>query len=158
MRLVNGCIAVCLFSSVGFAADNAFLGTWKLNAEKSKFDPGSEIKSMTVTFKADGDNVRRIAEGVGGDGQPIMEGGPEGSSFPWDGQEHEVTKAPAPIIAVTVKQMNGHALTAVIKTNGKISEQIKSVVSKDGKTMTSTDEVTNDKGMKMHSVEVFEKQ
>src|SRR5882762_8699864 len=130
MRLFNSCLVVCLFSPALFGADNAFLGTWKLNVEKSKFSPGSEIKSMTMTFAADGEKIRRIAEGTNGDGKPIMEGGPEGTSIPWDGQEHQVTNAPAPIVAVSVKQINSHSLTAVIKRDGKISEQIKSVVSK----------------------------
>jgi hypothetical protein len=158
MRLLNSCLAVCLLSSTLFAADNAFPGTWKLDVAKSKFGPGSAISSMTMTFKADGTNVRRIAEGTDADGKPITEGGPEGTSIPWDGQEHQVTQAPAPMITVAVKQINSHTLTATVKTNGKISEQIKSVVSKDRKTLTSTDDLTSEKGEKMHSVQVFERQ
>jgi hypothetical protein len=147
-----------LFTSIVFGAENAFLGTWKLNVEKSKFSPGSEIKDMTMTFVADGDNIRRIAQGTNGDGKPIQEGGPEGTSIPWDGREHQVTKTPAPIITVAVKQLNSHSLTAMVKTDGKVSEQIKSVVSKDGKTLTSADDLTDANGKKMHSVEFFDKQ
>jgi hypothetical protein len=158
MRLLNMCAAICLLSASLFAADNAFIGTWKLNVAKSKFGPGSAINSMTMTFKLDGSNVRRIAEGTDANGKPIMEGGPEGTSIPWDGQEHEVTQPPAPIITVAVKQINSHTLTATLKTNGKVSEQIKSIVSKDGKTLTSTDDLTNEKGEKMHSGQVFERQ
>jgi hypothetical protein len=154
MRLLNMCAAICLLSASLFAADNAFIGTWKLNVGKSKFGPGSAINSMTMTFKVDGSNVRRIAEGTDANGKPIMEGGPEGTSIPWDGQEHEVTQPPAPIITVAVKQINSHTLTATLKTNGKVSEQIKSVISKDGKTLTSTDDLMNEKGEKMHSVQV----
>jgi hypothetical protein len=158
MRLLNLCVAICLLSSTLFASENAFLGTWKLNVAKSKFGPGSAINSMTMTFKGDGTNVRRIAEGTDADGKPIMEGGPEGTSIPWDGQEHQVTQPPAPIITVAVTKINSHTLAATVKTNGKTSEQIKSVVSKDGKTLTSTDDLTSEKGEKMHSVQVFERQ
>jgi hypothetical protein len=158
MRLLNACSLVCMFVSTMVAADNAFIGTWKLNTEKSKFSPGSEIKSMTITFAADGDKVRRTAEGTDVEGKPIIQGGPEGSSIPWDGKDHYITKAPAPMVTVAVKQLDSHSLTAVVKTDGKISEQIKSVVSVDGKTFTSEDKGTTDKGLKFHSVEVFDKQ
>ena len=72
-------VAVLLISTAMFAADNPFLGTWKLNTAKSKSSPTPVAQSMTVKFDADGDRVRRTVTGVDGEGKPIMQGGPEGS-------------------------------------------------------------------------------
>ncbi len=61
MRGLQFFAAVCIFSTFAIAADNPFIGTWKLDAAKSKFSPGTEIKEMTMTFEAVGDQVKRVA-------------------------------------------------------------------------------------------------
>jgi hypothetical protein len=45
-----------------------------------------------------------------------------------------------------------------VKQNGKVIVTVRSVVSKDGKTMTNTVDGVNEKGQKFHEVEVLEKQ
>ena len=57
-------VAVFLISTALFAADNPFLGTWKLNRAKSKASPGPIEQSMTVKFEADGAKVRRTVTGI----------------------------------------------------------------------------------------------
>src|SRR5260370_38040058 len=76
-------VALFLISTSMFAADNPFLGTWKLNTAKSKSSPMPVAQSMTVKFEADGDKVRRTVTGIDGEGKPIMQGGPAGSSIAW---------------------------------------------------------------------------
>ena len=83
-------VSLFLIAASLLGADNPFLGTWKLNTEKSKSSPGPSPQSLTVTFEADGENVRRTATGIDGQGKPIMQGGPEGSSIAWDGKDHAV--------------------------------------------------------------------
>src|SRR6516225_7227939 len=53
------------------AQTNPFLGTWKLNAAKSKFEPGPAPKSLTRTIVADGGGAKYPIEGVTADGKPI---------------------------------------------------------------------------------------
>ena len=50
-------VAVCFFGVLTFAADNPFMGTWKLNESKSKFGPGAP-KNSTVVYEAAGDNTK----------------------------------------------------------------------------------------------------
>src|ERR1044071_4462762 len=95
-----------LFSAFLVAADNPFLGTWKLNTAKSKSTGMPLAKEMTVKFVADGDKVRRIATGTDGEGKPIMQGGPEGTSIPWDGKDHAITTPGGPSMTVAVKRVN----------------------------------------------------
>ena len=47
------------------------LGTWKLNVAQSKFSPGPAPKSSTVTFKAAGQGVSAVIDGVGPDGAKV---------------------------------------------------------------------------------------
>ena len=88
MRFLS--LVVFLISTTLLAADNPFLGTWKLNTAKSKSSPTPVAQSMTVKFEADGESVRRTVTGLDGQGKPIMQGGPKGSSIPWDGKDHGV--------------------------------------------------------------------
>jgi hypothetical protein len=157
MRIKLALLALC--SLPMFAADNPYIGTWKLNTAKSTYKPGPPMKELTVKFEADGNNVRRIAQGVDGEGKPVDEGGTEGTSFPWDGEFHTVTKPSAkPEVQVEVKIIDPHHLAVRIKVDGKITDNDRSSVSADGKTITDVDSGVNMKGEKYHNVEVFEKQ
>jgi hypothetical protein len=53
-------------------ADDAFVGTWKMNAAKSKFDKGPEAKDFTVVIASEGDTVTVTINGTIG-GQTISQ-------------------------------------------------------------------------------------
>ena len=61
-------------------------------------------------------------------------------------------------MTIAVKRVNDHRNDVTVKQTGKLTVNIRSVVSKDGKTMTDTFDGVNEKGEKFHGVEVFEKQ
>src|SRR3954453_19435524 len=128
--------AFFLISTALVAADNPFLGTWKLNTSKSKASPTPVAQSMTVKFESDGEKVRRTVTGVDGEGKPIMQGGPEGTSIAWDGKDQQVQTPDGPPMTISVKRMNDHQNDVTVKQNGKVTVTVRSVVSKDGKTMT----------------------
>jgi hypothetical protein len=46
-----------MLSGLLLAQDNPFVGTWKLNTAKSKFEPGRQLKSMTRTIVAQGNGA-----------------------------------------------------------------------------------------------------
>jgi hypothetical protein len=50
-------LLVVVAAASASAADNAQLGTWKLNEAKSKFTSGA-TKNHTVVYTAEGDKVR----------------------------------------------------------------------------------------------------
>jgi hypothetical protein len=159
MRIASFLSAVCLSSVFMLAADNPYIGTWQLNVAKSTYKPGPAMKEETIRFEPDGEKIRRIANGTDGNGKPIDEGGPEGASFPWDGQFHIVTKpSEKPEVQVSVTVKDPHHLSVKIKVDGKLVEDDRSSISKDGKTLTDVDDGVNMKGEKVHNVEVFERQ
>jgi hypothetical protein len=154
MRVAQLTVALCLLGMLVFAADNQFLGTWKVNTTKSQFSPGPGPKELTVTFAQDGDQVKRSAEGVDGEGKPIkME-----SSIKWDGQDHPVSSADGTPMTVAAKLVNNNTVEYTVKMNGKVTTTGRAVLSKDGKTVTSTETGVNAKGEKVRNVVVSERQ
>jgi hypothetical protein len=159
MRLLFSVFAICASVTVLLGADNPFVGTWKLNTEKSKFSPGSEIRNMTVTFELDGNRVKVITTGTDRQGKPIVRGGPEGDETPWDGQDHAVSGPGAsPSMTLAIKLVNDHTVDVTVKSQGKVINRNHTVISEDGKTMTSTENGVDEKGAKVHKVEIYEKQ
>jgi hypothetical protein len=153
MRGLRCVAAFCLFSVALVAADNPFIGTWKLNTAKSKGTPGTMNKESTVVFEADGNGVKRTVTGIDADGKPIN----LSATIPWDGMEHKVDGSMGPAM-VAVKNVNDHTTNVTVKVNGKVVSSGRSVVSKDGKTMTNTFKGEDPKGRKVDSVDVYEKQ
>src|SRR5437879_3829357 len=70
-----------------FAQSNSLVGTWKLNLEKSKFNPGPGPKSMTRTVEAQGDGVKYTFDGVSGDGTAIA----YSFAVSFDGKDNAIT-------------------------------------------------------------------
>jgi hypothetical protein len=59
---------------------------------------------------------------------------------------------------VAVKSVNDRTLNVTAKVNGKVVSSGRAVVSRDGKTMTSSFKGEDAKGRKFDNVEVFERQ
>lgn len=151
MRALQLFAAVCIFAAFAIAADNPFIGTWKLDAAKSKFAPGTEIKEMTLTFEAVGDQVKRVATGVMGDGESFK----EDDTLAWDGKDHNVKE---PGMTVAVHKVGDHRLHVNVKHEGKLVNDLRVTMSGDGNTFTATEKGVDSKGRKLDNVDVFEKQ
>jgi hypothetical protein len=143
----------CILSIVSAAADNPFVGTWKLNTAKSKGTPGTMSKEETVVFETDGSGVKRTVTGVDADGQKIN----LSATIPWDGMEHKVDGPMGPAM-VAVKSVNDRTLNVTVNVNGKVVSSGRVVVSKDGKTMTGHFKGEDPKGRKFDNVEIFDRQ
>ena len=59
--------ALALF--VTTTAADQLSGTWKINAEKSKYSPGPPPQSLTVVVESDENNYKVEATGVDGEGE-----------------------------------------------------------------------------------------
>ncbi len=154
MRALYYVAAVCVFSVALVAADNPFIGTWKLNTEKSKGTPETMSKEENVVFAADGKKVKRIVTGIDADGKPIN----MSASIPWDGKEHKVENPNGAPVMVAVKNVNDRTINVKVKANGKLVSSGQVAVSNDGKTMTASFKGEDPKGRKLDNVEVFDKQ
>ena len=145
-------IAVVIAAIGAAAADNS-LGTWKLNMEKSKFTPSAPVKSLNVTREASDGGVKVTTTGERADDTPIN----ASYTAKYDGNPYPVTGAPYDTI--TLKQVNASTVAYTVKkSDGKYNLTGRSVVSKDGKTMTNTAKGTGTDGKPFSYTMVYEKQ
>jgi hypothetical protein len=133
-------------------ADDAAMGTWKLNEGKSKVAPGSP-KNSTVVYAAAGDSVKVTVDGTDGAGKPLHHewtGKFDGKDYPVTGDASQDTRS--------YQKVDDHTLEFTVKKGGKVTLKGSGVISADGKTRTVTISVTDDKGKKVTSTAVYDKQ
>ena len=147
-------ISVAVTAIAMFWADNS-IGTWKRNVAKSKSTPAAKnpIKSLTTVREAIDGGVKSTTTGERQDGTAIN----SSSSAKYDGKEYPVTGATWD--TVSVKQLDANTFTVENKkSGGKYHTKGRIVISKDGKTMTTTMKGTNAEGQPSSVTSVSEKQ
>lgn len=155
-RLLTLALATLAVASTAaaFAADNS-VGTWKLNAAKCKYSPGSlPVKSLTQTREAADNGVKVSTTGERSDGMQIN------SSYTakFDGSPATVS-GQAPYDSISLKQVDANTFTYETKNSTtKYHATGRLVVSKDGTTMTMKGSGTDGEGKPMTVTLVYEKQ
>ena len=138
-----------------FAQSNPAIGTWKLNVEKSKYNPGSAPKSLTRTLEAQGENVKYSFEGVSAEGTGVA----YSFTVAFDGKESPITGSmPGGADAISIKRIDASTFEATLTKAGKVIGTAKSEISKDGKVTTVTAQGTNAEGQATTSSAVYDKQ
>ena len=148
-------LAVVATVGITWAADNT-LGTWKYNTSKSKGAPGvSPIANLTVTRESTEGGVKITAKGERADGSKID----TVTNAKYDGKPVTVTGSGLTWDTVSIKQVDANTLTEQrTKQGGKYHTTVRTVVSADGKTMTSTARGTGADGKPVTTTGVFDKQ
>lgn len=144
--------AVVLSSSVALAADN-WIGTWKMDAAKSKYSPGPAMKSYTLKFEATPAGTKLTGDGVAADGKAIHSvyvSKFDGKDVPWEGNPDADVAAP--------KKIDNNTYENAWKKGGKTVMNAKVVVAADGKSLTVTQTGTNAKGETVSNSVVYTKQ
>jgi len=140
-------------SQVLAQATDPVSGTWKLNLEKSKFDPGPAPKSQTRTYEVAGGVIKMSAKGVNAEGKDVQidyTGSYDGKDFPTSGNPDADT--------MSLKRIDASTVEATQKKAGKVVSTSTRVISKDGKVLTIKGKGTNAKGEKFQNTMVFDKQ
>lgn len=135
-----------------FAGDNANMGIWKLNEAKSKLSPGMP-KNTTVTYEAAGDQVKATVEGVDGQGKATH----NEWTGKFDGKDYAVT-GDANSDMRSYKIVDARTMDLTVKKDGKVTMTGQIVLSKDGKSRTTTVTGTDAAGKKVKSTAVYDKQ
>jgi len=147
-------LGLAMVATVTLAADNS-LGTWKLNVEKSKYNPGPfPLKSLTVVRETSAGGVKVTVTGE------RLEGPVNASYTPkYDGSPSSVSGAGAPYDTIAIKQVNANTFTDErTKTGTPYKVMGRTVISNGGKTMTLTLKGTNTEGKPFAGTLVFDKQ
>jgi len=145
-------LALCFAGAAVSFADDAHMGSWKLNEAKSKLAPGA-AKNTTVVYEAAGDNIKVTVDGVNGDGSPVH----NEWTGKFDGKDYPVTGDPNSD-ARSYKKTGDRTLALTVKKGGKVTTTGQIVVSGDGKSRTVTTTATDSKGKKVKNTSVYDKQ
>ena len=151
---VSALIAITAVSAV--AADNS-LGTWKRNTEKSKYTPmpPNPMKSHTMVREAADGGVKVTSKGQRADGTPVE----ITYTLKYDGKPVSVTGKGSQFDRISVKQIDANTFTSETrKTGGKYHTTGRTVISKDGTTMTNTSKGTDSEGKPISFTIVYDKQ
>ena len=155
-RIFSRALVISAIAAVtALGADN-YIGTWKVNAAKSKSTPAPlPMKSLTSVREAAPGGVKVTNSGERADGAAIN----ATYTAKYDGSASSVTGSGAPYDSISVKQVNANTFNYEAKNaNGKYHATGRIVISADGKTMTSTSKGTNANGEPMTLTLIYEKQ
>lgn len=145
-------LAFCFCALAASFAENPNVGSWKLNEEKSKIDPGAP-KTTSVVYTTEGDNYKCVVEGTDPAGNAMHNewtGKFDGKDYPVTGDANFDTRA--------VKTQDEHHYKLTSKKGGKVVMKGTIVVSPDGKSRTVATTYTDDKGKKASNTSVYDKQ
>ena len=134
--LMNALVLVAATAITLSAADNS-IGTWKRNIEKSKYllTPKNPIKSQTMVREAIEGGVKVTSKGQRADGTPVA----TTYTVKYDGEPVSITGEGNNYDTVSVKQVDDDTfIHEMKKSGGKYHTTGRTVISKDGKTMTMT--------------------
>jgi hypothetical protein len=142
-------IAIAVVTAAAQGPD-PWLGTWKLNAAKSK----APFTSGTTVFEGTAETLKGTVDLVGTDG----------TKFHWtfaakyDGKDHPATGASPFGDTLAITRVDKNTIRIVSKLAGKPTIVQTIVVAPDGKTRTTTAKGSDGKGLAVDSVSFYEKQ
>ncbi len=142
-------------TAVLLAADDPFVGIWKLNIAKSHYNPGPLPKSSSNTYEpVPGGGLKLTVTTVTADGKLSTIERVEH----YDGKPHPVQQERSGADAVATKRIDRNTIEVVNYRNGKILSSLTRRISKDGKTMTSEAKGTSPQGQPFEEFRFFDKQ
>lgn len=149
MNFATKAVVLLAMSVATWAADDPFLGTWKLNVGKSKMSSGAAPEARVETFTANPDGYRLTM-------------GESSVTLYFDRKDHPRDRGNVAIAVgadtASAQRINSRKIQTTFKRGGKPIATVTREVSADGRSLTATGDGITLKGEKFHNVLVFEKQ
>ena len=148
--------AVVVVSSIARTqSSDPWIGTWKVNLEKSTYSPGPQpTVAATVKIEPSGDGIKTTIDATNADGQPTH----TETVAKFDGKDNPVKGAQAPNTTNALKRIDDRTFEVIGKMDGKPTITTRVAVSADGKTITATQTGMNAQGQSVNNVIVLDKQ
>jgi hypothetical protein len=137
------------------AQNQQFVGTWKVDVAKSRYQPGPGPRSEILRFEPAGEGFKVSLDGVNEQGPYHSEG-----TGKFDGMDVPVVATPARQARFTYafSRIDDHTWDIVIKVNGERRILVHNVVSDDGKTMRGVSSAVTNQGLNTSQVVIYDKQ
>ena len=150
-------LASCIVSTTGQTqSSDPWIGTWKINLEKSTYSPGPKpttATTITVESAANG-GMKTTFDGTTPDGKPFH----TEVVGAFDGKDNPVKGARFPNSTAAYKRIDNRTFESTGKVDGKPATTTRVVISADGKTLTATTTGKNAEGQTVNNVIVADKQ
>jgi hypothetical protein len=145
--------AIVAATTVTAAADH-WLGTWKLNLAKSRYNPPELApKSQTITREAVEGGMKLVSDGVDSQGKPTHNEYTakfDNKDYPWKGQVNADT--------ISLIRLDEEYYESTWKLKGEVTITAQTVVSRDGKTLTTNQFGKDAQGRTISNMSVYDKQ
>lgn len=141
---------------VAAQAQDTWIGTWKLNLAKSKYDPANLApKSQTTKQEAvAGGGMKATVDGVDAQGKPTH----TEQTTMFDGKPSEIKGAPDANTTRVYRRIDNRTYEYVQSVGGKLTTTLRVVVAADGKTRTNTTTGKDAQGRTVNNVAVYDRQ
>ena len=152
---ITGTAIVVFNVAAAIAAQPAdpVVGTWKLNVEKSSYNPGPARKSETRTYEGTLSSNTVSWTGVNAAGQSVS----NHNTVHFDGKDYPTTGS-QDYDTIAAKHVDAFTVESQLKRAEVVVGHSRRVVSKDGKTLTLTVNWTNAMGVAFSEVRVYDRQ
>ena len=153
-RIATLLLVVFVISVSAQAPNDPRIGTWKINFEKSRFNPGPPPRSMTVRFEPFGTNGLRVTiDTVEANGEVRK----HTYVANYDGKDYAVSGDPGRD-TVALQRIDLFTLEYTNKKAGKVINTYREVIARDGKSRTITQKGTSSRGVLVDNVIVYDRQ
>ena len=112
--------------------EDPFAGVWKLNPQKSHFDPSHCASGGTMYWEPTSEGYRMRAEGTKSDGQVVEE---KPQAFILDGKDHPLADMPG--VTAIASRTSPNTIHVQAQKAGRVVGKASYVVSEDGTTLTA---------------------
>lgn len=150
-------LLVAVFAiSIPAQAQDAWIGTWKLNLAKSKYDPANLApKSQTIKQEAvAGGGLKATVDAVDAQGKSTH----QEFTTTFDGKSSEIKGAPDANTTRVYKRIDNRTYEYVQSVGGKLTTTARTVVAADGKTRTTTTTGKDAQGRTVNNVALYDRQ
>ena len=156
LAVIASMAALLMMAAVTSRAQSSdpWIGTWKVNLEKSTYSPGPKpTAAAVVKIEPSPDGMKTTIDGVNAQGQKTH----TEAVAAFDGKDYPV-KGPDPNVTSTLKRIDARTFENQAKVSGKPTVTTRVAISADGKTLTATQTGTTGQGPAVKNVIVAEKQ
>jgi hypothetical protein len=130
-----------------------FVGTWKLNPQKSRYPHGACPKRMVIVMEAAGERVRYHSETTYADGNSSR----SEYTADYSGKEAIVVGSTGLLLPVSLKRVDAGTVVASYMRGLQVVATSRRVVSRDGRLMTITTTSRDKSGKNVTAIGVYEK-
>ena len=136
-------------------SSDPWVGTWKVNLEKSSYNPGPKpTAAAEVKIEPAPNGMKTTIDAVNPQGEKTH----TETVAAFDGKDYPVKGSPNPDATSTLKRIDARSFENQGKVGGKATVTTRVVISPDGKTLTATQSGTNPQGQTIKNVIVADKQ